>query len=52
MTAIDDFFKGKHFNSDETGDSFKTYLDFLDVIKNLLLQNPQLNLLMIILPFS
>ena len=34
MTAIDNFFKGKHFNSDETGDSFKTYLDFLDVIKN------------------
>jgi len=34
MTAIDNFFQGKHFNSDETGDSLKTYLDFLDVIKN------------------
>ena len=34
MTAIDNFFQGKHFNSDETGDSLKTYLDFLDIIKN------------------
>ena len=34
MIAIDNFFQGKHFNSDETGDSLKTYLDFLDVIKN------------------
>ena len=34
MTAIDNFFQGKHSNSDETGDSLKTYLDFLDVIKN------------------
>ena len=34
MTAIDNFFQGKYFNSDETGDSLKTYLNFLDVIKN------------------
>jgi len=34
ITAIGNFFQGKHSNSDETGDSLKTYLDFLDVIKN------------------
>ncbi|WP_062053568.1 imelysin family protein [Aquimarina longa] len=34
LTALQDFFNGKHFASTTTGESLKTYLDFLNTIKN------------------
>ncbi|WP_108866953.1 imelysin family protein [Aquimarina aquimarini] len=33
LTALQDFFNGKHFGSTTTGESLKTYLDFLNTIK-------------------
>lgn len=33
LTAMQDFFNGKHFNSNIRGESFRTYLDFLNTIK-------------------
>ncbi|SHI68236.1 imelysin family protein [Aquimarina spongiae] len=33
LDAMQDFFNGKHFGSNATGESFKTYLDFLNTIK-------------------
>ncbi|MEX0771702.1 MAG: imelysin family protein [Balneolales bacterium] len=33
LGAAQDFFNGKHFNSDETGESLNSYLDFLNTIK-------------------
>ncbi|UOK41301.1 MULTISPECIES: imelysin family protein [Flavobacterium] len=32
VKATQDFFNGKYFNSDETGPSLKTYLDYLNVV--------------------
>ncbi len=34
LNAVQDFFNGKHFNSNTTGASLKSYLDFLNTIKN------------------
>ncbi len=34
LTASQDFFNGKYFNNSTTGESLKTYLDFLNTIKN------------------
>ena len=34
VKASQDFFNGKYFNNNTTGESFKTYLDFLNSIKN------------------
>ncbi|WP_298546709.1 imelysin family protein [uncultured Aquimarina sp.] len=34
LDALQDFFNGKHFSSSATGESLKTYLDFLNTIKN------------------
>lgn len=34
LTALRDFFNGKHFGSSETGESLKSYLDFLNTIKD------------------
>lgn len=34
IKATQDFFNGKHFNSTTTGEGLKTYLDFLNVIRN------------------
>ncbi|WP_109851927.1 imelysin family protein [Aquimarina sp. AU58] len=34
LSALQDFFNGKHFGSTTTGESLKTYLDFLNTIKN------------------
>ncbi|KAA1243928.1 imelysin family protein [Aquimarina sp. RZ0] len=34
LNALQDFFNGKHFGSAVTGESLKTYLDFLTAIKN------------------
>ncbi|MDY8137805.1 imelysin family protein [Aquimarina sp. 2201CG5-10] len=34
LQAMQDFFNGKHFGSSTTGESFKTYLDFLNTIKD------------------
>ncbi|WP_109438037.1 imelysin family protein [Aquimarina sp. AU119] len=34
LDALQDFFNGKHFGSTATGESLKTYLDFLNTIKN------------------
>ncbi|MEW7291233.1 imelysin family protein [Aquimarina penaris] len=33
LKAMQDFFNGKHFSSATTGESFNTYLDFLNTIK-------------------
>ncbi|GAA4274462.1 imelysin family protein [Aquimarina gracilis] len=33
LSAMQDFFNGKHFDSNTTGESFRTYLDFLNTIK-------------------
>ncbi len=33
LNAMQDFFNGKHFGSSAEGESFKTYLDFLDSLK-------------------
>lgn len=33
VNAMQDFFNGKHFDSDQTGESMKSYLDFLNTIK-------------------
>ena len=33
LDAMQDFFNGKHFDSNTTGESFNTYLDFLNTIK-------------------
>lgn len=34
LTAARNFFNGKHFESDETGESLKSYLDYLNTMKN------------------
>ncbi|MEX0684594.1 MAG: imelysin family protein [Balneolales bacterium] len=34
LNATQDFFNGKHFESDETGESLNSYLDYLNTIKN------------------
>lgn len=34
LNALQDFFNGKHFNSNVIGESFKSYLDFLNTIKD------------------
>jgi len=34
IKATQDFFNGKHFNSTTTGEGLKSYLDFLNVIRN------------------
>lgn len=34
LTATQDFFNGEHFNSNESGESLASYLDFLNTIKN------------------
>lgn len=34
VKATQDFFNGKHFNSTTTGEGLKTYLDFLNTIRN------------------
>lgn len=34
LTATQNFFNGKHFNSETTGSSLSNYLDFLNTIKN------------------
>lgn len=34
IKATQDFFNGKHFNSTTTGEGLKTYLDFLNAIRN------------------
>ncbi|MFV8271016.1 imelysin family protein [Flavobacterium sp. GT2N3] len=34
LKAQQDFFNGKHFNNATTGESLKTYLDFLNAIRN------------------
>lgn len=34
LKAQQDFFNGKHFNSTATGEGLKSYLDFLNVIRN------------------
>ncbi len=34
LNAMQNFFNGKHFESNATGESFKSYLDFLNTIKN------------------
>ena len=34
IKAQQDFFNGKHFNSTTTGESLKTYLDFLNTVRN------------------
>ena len=34
IKATQDFFNGKHFNSATTGEGLKTYLDFLNAIRN------------------
>jgi len=34
LDALQDFFNGKHFSSNATGESLKTYLDFLNTIKD------------------
>lgn len=34
LKAQQDFFNGKHFNNATTGESLKTYLDFLNIIRN------------------
>jgi hypothetical protein len=34
LTATQNFFEGKHFNSNTEGESFKSYLNFLNTIKN------------------
>ncbi len=34
LDAMQDFFNGKHFGSTATGESFKSYLDFLNTIKD------------------
>ncbi len=34
LDAMKDFFNGKHFGSTATGESFKTYLDVLNTVKN------------------
>lgn len=34
ITASEDFFNGKHFNSTATGPSYKSYLDYLNSVKN------------------
>lgn len=34
LNTLQDFFNGKHFGSSSTGESLKTYLDFLNTIKN------------------
>lgn len=33
LNAMQDFFNGRHFGKDETGESLKSYLDFLNSIK-------------------
>ncbi|MFD1015178.1 imelysin family protein [Winogradskyella rapida] len=34
LTAVRDFFNGKHYNSSTTGESLSSYLDYLNTIKN------------------
>lgn len=34
LQSVQDFFNGKHFNSSQTGPSYKQYLDYLNTIKN------------------
>ncbi|MDF4202395.1 imelysin family protein [Maribacter sp. SA7] len=34
LTAVQDFFNGKHFNSSEEGESLASYLDALNTLKN------------------
>lgn len=34
LDAIEDFFNGKHYNSATTGEGFKSYIDYLDVMKD------------------
>ncbi|NQY05253.1 MAG: imelysin family protein [Flavobacteriaceae bacterium] len=34
LHAVEDFFNGKHFNSSVTGESMKSYLDYLNTIKD------------------
>ncbi|EKT4550464.1 imelysin family protein [Flavobacterium psychrophilum] len=34
VKASQDFFNGKHFNSTTTGEGFRSYLDFLNVVRN------------------
>lgn len=34
LDAAQNFFNGKHYNSNETGESLETYLDYLNSIKN------------------
>ncbi len=34
LDAVQDFFNGNHYNSDESGESLDSYLDFLNTIKN------------------
>ncbi|GGX10630.1 imelysin family protein [Aquimarina muelleri] len=34
LSALQDFFNGKHFAGDSKGESLKTYLDFLNTIRN------------------
>ncbi|WP_109300496.1 imelysin family protein [Aquimarina sp. AU474] len=34
LNAMQDFFNGKHFESTSTGEGFKSYLDFLNTIKD------------------
>lgn len=34
LETVENFFNGNHFESDETGPSYKHYLDYLNVVKN------------------
>ncbi|MEX2640887.1 MAG: imelysin family protein [Balneolales bacterium] len=34
LDATQNFFNGRHYNSNETGESLKTYLDYLNTMKN------------------
>lgn len=34
LDAVQDFFNGKAYDNNQTGDSFKSYLDYLNTIKN------------------